>query len=112
MTAQLPPHIPKLIARNRSVRNGHFPYEDREWLRSRYESGLTFQEIADEAGCGLRTIARWFHAHGLESRPIGYRRSHKRRPRNPPRCACGAEKSYKGKGCRACYDKRGAGNPN
>lgn len=112
MSDATPPHIPKLIARNRSVRQGQFLYEDREWMRSRYEAGLSFHELAAEADCGLRTIARWFHLHGLESRPIGHKRPGHTRPKNPPRCACGKEKGYYAKGCVDCYDKRGAGNPN
>lgn len=33
------------------------------------ERGLSLRAIADEAQCGLRTVARWMDKHGIERRP-------------------------------------------
>lgn len=55
-----------LRQRNASVRDGRRPYEDREWLRVRYEDrGMSLRDIAKEAGCSLRTIARWMETHSI-----------------------------------------------
>lgn len=63
------PHIAKLIARNISIRNGRRSYTEREWLRVRYEDRqMTLRQIASEAQCALRTIARWMDTHGIPTR--------------------------------------------
>jgi hypothetical protein len=42
-------------------------YESRDWCHIAYfQRDLTLRKMADEAGCALRTIARWMTRHGLE----------------------------------------------
>lgn len=95
-------------------------YEDRDWCEiAFYERLLTFREMADEAGCGLRTIARWVHRHGFDVPNAAERRlardpSFRKEPRPPrylrgpkPRCACGREMSYEARQCIACQNAGG-----
>jgi hypothetical protein len=90
-------------------------------MRVRFEDRLmSFAEIAAEAGCGQRTIARWMHVHGIEVPTAAERRERRgtdqrgeRNPRwkgGPPRCACGAVKGFYAKTCMACRDSTGDRN--
>lgn len=119
------PRRAKLRELGRSVRNGVTPYEDREWLRSRYEDrGMSLRQIAAEAQCGLRTIARWMATHNISTRDnlsaIALRPSFKG-PDSPHwkgghHCSsCGAPNPNRGsKRCRPCHTaySRGPNNPN
>ena len=40
-------------------------YQDREWLREKYESGLSSSEIAEEFDCDSETIRRWANKFGF-----------------------------------------------
>lgn len=62
---------PDLAARNRGAGG---VYEDPDWCRTKYDSGMTLREIAAEAGCSLRTIARWMPLHGIDVQPGHIRR--------------------------------------
>lgn len=124
------PRRAQLRARNQAVRGGNTPYQDREWLRSRYEDGgMSLRAIAQEASCGIRTIARWMIEHEIPTRDsvTAIRATDRSGSKSSGwrggltiagfRCAeCGARKgTYRHGGrCRRCYDarKRGAGNPN
>lgn len=100
------------------------PYKDAEWCRARYfDEGKTLREIADEAGCGLRTVARWFKTHGIQL-PTAQEKARERETLmrgeksgrwkgGPPKCACGNPRSYYVTRCLACRTKayRGEGNP-
>lgn len=122
------PRRQKLIERNRLARRGHRPYEDREWLRVRYEDrGLSLRKIAAEAGCGLRTIARWMDQHVIPTRDTSaaIRSLNKRGEASPswkggpPPCtSCGMPRTGKttidpGR-CAKCYHSalNGRNNPN
>lgn len=64
--AQRASRLDKLVERNRSGHGGTFLYENADWMRTSYvERGLTLRQIAAEAGCGLRTAARWMETHGI-----------------------------------------------
>jgi len=59
-----------LLARNRAGHGGQFLYEDADWMRDAYlVRNLSLRQIAAEAACGLRTIARWMAIHQIEMRP-------------------------------------------
>lgn len=111
---------PDLAARNRG--EGIRVYEDKEWCRSRYfDRMMSYQEMADEAGCALRTIARWFKAHGLTPEKNHIRRELRgntlRGPRSPqwrggPKlCDCGTPKAIGARNCINCRDISGENNP-
>lgn len=117
------PRRRRIRDRNQSVRDGHMPYRDREWVRSRYEDcGMDLRQIARESDCALRTIARWMKIHNIPVRDVATRSAKKRGPESPTwrggpkRCEqCGgARSSRKGRLCRPCQlaGYRGAGNPN
>ena len=114
----------KLRERNRSARTSR-PYEDCEWLRSRYEGQrMSMREIAAEAGCGLRTIARWIAKHGIKARDNRQMLRERRKlgEDNPnwrddavkrkTYCECGNPKAFAAKGCHECRDFVGEKNPN
>lgn len=109
------PRRAKLVGRNVSGRNGHLPYEDREWLRSRYEDGgMSIRKVAAEAGCGLRTIARWMGIHGIPTRDnvTAIRMTVRRGPKSIPPCPeCGATRRNRSHGvvCAACSFKHRGG---
>jgi hypothetical protein len=115
-------HIDKLRARNKAVRNGSLPYEDREWLRVRYEDqGKSIRQIAVEAECGSRTIARWLRTHRIETRKgtdalkaRGYQGQNNPNWRGATLCRCGHKKSAEATVCQDCRSKAkvGEGNPN
>jgi 5-methylcytosine-specific restriction endonuclease McrA/transposase-like protein len=42
-------------------------------LKEKYESGMTFAEIAAETGINKRTLARWFKDAGIKARKVGQR---------------------------------------
>lgn len=44
-------------------------WQDRAWLQEQYNNGLSFDSIANIAGCGHTTIAYWFKKFGLVPRP-------------------------------------------
>ena len=47
-------------------------YRDEEWLREQYvERERTTTDIADELGCGAKTVQRWLKKHGIETRKPG-----------------------------------------
>jgi len=104
------PHIAKLRERNRAARGGNVPYEDREWLRVRYEDrDMTMRDIAAEADCGLRTIARWRKLHEIPARldnrnPYPRGRAHHHWT-GKGICECGARKSNHSARCRKCASR-------
>lgn len=115
------PRRAKNIARNTAVRCGFSPYENREWLRSRYEDkNLTLRDIAKEAKCGLRTIARWMEKHNIPTRTnlVALRSRNFRGISNPnwkgaavcPKCE--GPKAYRANGCQGCRVRRGVNNSN
>lgn len=92
-------------------------YGDRSWVERMYvEKGMSMREVAAEAGCSLRTIARWIKIHGIEihkSRDL--RGDSNPRWKGGPTCVdCGERRSYGASRCRPCRDGRyvGSGNPN
>lgn len=105
------PHIAKLRARNRARHGGEFLYEDAAWMRCAYvDRGLTMRQMATEAGCGLRTIARWLKLHGIETRQDWQRATGARHPRwrGASICPeCGSRKSASAKTCLSCQDRNG-----
>jgi hypothetical protein len=114
--AQRQARLSKLVERNRARHSGAFLYEDAEWMRDAYEvRGLTFMEIAIEAGCGLRTVARWMRTHDIEARrawprPTG--EHHHRWKGGPKPCPlCGGRMSYGSATCRHCRDRSGSASP-
>lgn len=75
---------PDLAERNRAIRGGYRPYEDREWIRERYEDRqMSLRQLAAEARCGLRTIVRWMDIHEIPRREISTARRLSRT--TPPR---------------------------
>jgi hypothetical protein len=45
------------------------PYRDPEWLRRMYvDEGLSYDQIADIAGCAQATVMKWARRHGIKSR--------------------------------------------
>lgn len=117
------PRRSKLASRNQAVRGGNFPYEDYEWLRSRYEDmRLTLRQVANEAGCSLRTIARWMDIHGIATRKdapaesarkcTGPANANWKGKRVCPKC--GKRKSSTSETCARCHLATigGDGNPN
>ena len=117
-------NIEKLIERNRSIRNGNTPYEDKEWLRSRYVDNLmSLRDISKEANCGLRTMARWMLIHGIETRKgKDIIRKDTSGANNPnwkdnikfkkTVCACGGRKNYSALRCKFCFYKANSGEGN
>jgi hypothetical protein len=113
---------PDLAARNRGP--GPRLYEDREWIRVRYlDLGMTLREIAADADCGLRTIARWMTIHGIETStsieqrrrrgtlPTGKDHPRWRGGRSTPHCQCGRRMAKEAKTCIHCRDYWGERNP-
>lgn len=112
---------PDLAARNRGT--GPRVYEDREWMRVRFEDRMrTFREIAAEGGCSLRTVARWMHIHRIAVPASTVRRAergtvvsgsaHRNWKGGPPRCDCGKRKDYASRTCMGCRDFSGSNHPN
>lgn len=115
------PHIAKLAARNRARHQGDHLYEDDGWMRDAYlNRQLSLRQIAEEAKCGVRTIARWIRIHEI---PI----DHTRKPRrysgaDHPRWAggpdrfrcfgCGKQCSFGRTQCNACRDRSDELGPN
>lgn len=103
----------KLAERNRSHRTD-FLYEDAEWMRDAYVTrGLTLREVAAEARCGLRTVARWMKRHGIETRKDWPRASGPAsgRWRGATVCPkCGGSKRAGSAACRKCSDSSGTRN--
>jgi hypothetical protein len=110
---------PDVAARNRG--EGIRLYEDKEWCRSRYfDQMMSFQEMATEAQCGQRTIARWFRQHGLVAGTGPDRRERRgntlrgeRSPQwrgGPEPCRCGRAKSIVAETCMDCRDTSGENN--
>lgn len=116
--AQRKARLSKLVERNRANHHGEFLYEDAGWLRNAYTvRGLTLRQMAAEASCGLRTIARWMAIHGVptdRSRMGGHLRGedHPRWRGGVAPCPdCGGPRSRGHRGCVSCYDKSGPKNP-
>lgn len=108
--------LDKLVERNRAGHKGAFLYEDANWMRSAYlERGLTLRQIAAEAGCGLRTVARWMKTHGIETRKEWERAKGEAHPNwkgGPKPCpSCGGPMSHGRQTCMACRDFTGERNP-
>lgn len=120
------PRRAKLVSRNVVGRSDNTPYTDREWLRIRYEDrALSLRQIAQEAACGVRTIARWMRLHRVQTRDNAT--ASRARDRNgaanpkwrggPPRCRdCGREisRAQNVTRCASCEraDRAGTKNPN
>lgn len=109
----------KLTARNRAQHKGSFLYESAEWMREAYvDRGLSLQKMAAEAGCGLRTIARWMEIHGIPTDRTRLKRKpsgpdHWRWKGGPPKCPkCGARRGYYAATCMACKPMTGGDNSN
>ena len=67
----------KRMEASKKLRETNDTYANREWMRSRYEDdGMSLRQIAGEAGCSLRTAARWMKEHAIPMRPA-------RKPQNP-----------------------------
>jgi hypothetical protein len=111
-----------LSRRNRAVRAGSFPYEDSAWLEDRYvRQRMSLREISREAGCSLRTIARWMRIHGVATRadakPTPRRGRDNGKWKGGPRhaCAdCGGPALRVATRCAQCYKSSmvGPSNPN
>lgn len=115
--AQRAARLDKLVERNRADRSS-FLYEDADWMRDAYEvRGLSLRQMAAEAECGLRTIARWMETHAIAI-------DHTRKPRRasgeahpkwsggPPKCeACGTRVSRGSTYCTSCRERTGDQNP-
>jgi hypothetical protein len=71
-----------LKAAGASLRNPGYPViellADRDWLEREYGAGKSTPAIAAEVGCSVRIVARWLERHGIEARPAGSPRGHKR----------------------------------
>jgi hypothetical protein len=109
----------KLVARNRAQHRGSFRYEDAAWMCEAYaERGLTLRQMAVEANCALRTIARWMEIHGIptDSARRPQRRTGADHPSwkgGRPTCPkCGNPCAYYAEGCMTCKDVQGPANPN
>jgi hypothetical protein len=109
-----------MIARNRSAHRGDFLYENAEWMREAYTvRKLTLRQMAVEAQCGMRTIARWMEAHGIPTDRSRIGQSVPKGPDSPqwrggyPSCpSCGKRLGARAsKTCRECYDRTGERNP-
>jgi hypothetical protein len=78
---------------------------------------LTLRQMADEAECSLRTIARWMDNHGIptDRSRIGNRtrgaNAHQWKGGPQPCPSCGGPKTFYAKSCARCQDKTGANNP-
>lgn len=113
------PRREKLRERNESARNGFMPYRDKERLKYRYEDmNMSLRQIACEARCGLRTIARWMEAHDIPTRDPREARLQtvRRGPDNPlwkggpkPCPRCGRKKAFSSKQCWQCHVKNNRG---
>src|SRR6266487_1240358 len=109
---------PGLAERNRARRGGPYYYEDADWMNEAYViRGLSLRQVAAEAGCSLRTIARWMKVHGIATRtaappPVRAGKEHPRW-RGAAICpGCGGLKSRgKTRTCIKCRVRRGADNP-
>lgn len=109
-----------LVARNRAGHSGAFLYEDREWMLDAYaHRALTLRQVADEAGCSLRTVARWMQVHDIPTRSDA--RSTKRGPEHPawkggpklcPDCGRAPSHRSKTKTCLECRPREGEANSN
>jgi hypothetical protein len=105
-----------LVTRNRAGRQGAFLYEDADWMRDAYVTrGLTLRQMAREASCGLRTIARWMRTHGIETRTEWAHPSGPDHPNwtgGPPPCPrCGGPKAHNAATCADCRDRAAERNP-
>lgn len=61
----------KLISRNKQNRNGNLLYENREWMKLKYEKEkLSYREISLLCECSVRTVARWIKIHNLNKRSL------------------------------------------
>lgn len=118
--AQRAARLAKLVERNRAGHTGDRRYEDADWMRESYATrGLSLREMAAEAQCGLRTVARWMKIHQI---PI----DSDRKPRvrygpdshnwagGPGRFICercGKQCSFGRSRCISCRDMTGGKNP-
>jgi hypothetical protein len=109
----------KLTARNRAQHKGSFLYESAEWMREAYTvRELSLRQMAMEANCGIRTVARWMEIHGIPTDATRRPRPRKG-PDNPrwkggrPKCpGCGGPKAYYAATCLACRQYAGSRNSN
>jgi hypothetical protein len=68
--AQRNSRLGHLLQRNRQGHTGRFLYEDADWMRDAYVvRDLSLRQMAIEAECGLRTIARWMQLHQIPTDP-------------------------------------------
>lgn len=109
-----------VAARNRARHAGEHLYEDAAWMRAAYvDRSLSLRQVAIEAGCGLRTVARWMEIHEIETRRGAAAscvndRSGPNSGRwkgGPPTCSCGVVLNYGAMSCNACRDRNGERNP-
>ena len=50
------------------------PVKDPAWFRQKYvDENMSLRSVAKEAGCALRTAARWREIHAIPARPSGVR---------------------------------------
>lgn len=45
--------------------------QDAQWLRDKYESGLSTTQIAKELNCQTTIVSQWLKRHGIQARPVG-----------------------------------------
>lgn len=108
------------MERNRAGHTGERRYEDADWMRESYITrGLTLREMAIEAACGLRTIARWMEIHQIPTNPDRKPRvrsgpDHHNWVGGPGRFTCercGEQCSFGRSRCISCRDMSGENNP-
>lgn len=104
------PRRTALIARNKASKDEPL-YEDFEWFRRKYQDeNSTLRQIAKDAGCSLRTAARWREIHRIPARF-----DKRAEPRIGPQhhlwtgrtiCQdCGGKKSHGSQRCRGCKSR-------
>ena len=61
-------------SRNGGANFARYPeLTDPDWIRERHhERGMTYEEIADELGCGTSTVSKRANQHGIETRRVKY----------------------------------------
>lgn len=117
--AQRAARLSKLVERNRAGHTGERRYEDADWMRESYVTrGLSLREMAIEAACGLRTIARWMQIHKIPTNTgrkpqYHYGPDHHSWTGGPPKCVkcrCEISRTATTGHCVHCLDRSGENN--
>ncbi|MFW6359305.1 MAG: FAD-dependent thymidylate synthase [Chroococcales cyanobacterium] len=45
---------------------GNGRYQEKQWLETKLQAGLTARQMAEEAGCSIETIKKWVYFHNLQ----------------------------------------------